>query len=362
MKTPCLCLALASFLAGIALTGLGIGRAADAPATSGDKADKDNTLVYRAETPDKTWDGWGSAAPPDTTPGTKPEVIPEVFHIVENAPSPRTFSGKVVVDGPLDGVEVGIVSLVGIHWNLPDAYQWEPVGPDGTFSILDKNYPNAAKALVVRGPNTTWTFLRYNFTPQQAGTDIVLKAGPSRKIRLTASGSDMVNLTQVGYEPFTAHTAYDDLGHDLRRQRFDYDKSGDQDHFDLELPIGEIAIFVHRAGYADFYQIVDTTKASHIHFVLRKAGRMKITVLDADGKPKEGVALGWMNPAAPLSIWQTKTGPTGIVFPDHLVPGTFSLNVQGFPGRKVEVKEGQVTELTYQDGTPPAAPVFSPSP
>jgi len=331
-----------------------------ADTTSGDK---DKTLVYRAETPNQVWNGWGAVAPPDPNPQKAAAPVPEQFAVVETMGKvPRVFTGTVVVDGPKDGVEVGLISLVGIHWNLPDAYQWEPVGPDGKFSITDKFHLDAPKALAVRGPNTTWTFLRYNFGSGQSGEDIVLKAGPSKKIRLTASGSDMVDLDKVGYEPFHAKTQFDDDNKPLRRQRFDYLKSGDAKFEDVMLPVGEIAIFVHRTGYADFYQIVDTTKADHIHFVLRKAGRMKITVLDASGKPENGVRIMWVNPAAPLSLWETKTGETGIVFPDHLVPGTFELNVSGFPSNKVEVKEDQVTEITYQEDKPPTVPVFTPAP
>lgn len=344
-----------SLAIGIALAGL-IPAHADDPSSD---ADKKSTIIYRAETPDKVWDGWGNSSPPPTHPEKGPAPF-EQFEIVDNTGGgPRTFAGKVVVAGPMDGVEIGLVSLVGIHWNLADAYQWEPVGADGTFCITDKNYLDASKALVVRGPNTTWTFLHYNFTPQQAARDIVLTADPSKKVRLTASGSDMVDLTQVGYEPFHAATQFDPSNKPLRRQRFDYLHSGDQKYVDTVLPVGEIAIFVHRGGYADYYQIVDTTKADHIHFVLRKAGRMKITVLDSDGKPKNGVQVSWVNQAAPLSLWQTKTNETGILNPDHLVPGNFDLDVQGFPHSKVEVKEGQVTELVYQDGKTPDAPVFT---
>ena len=350
MKTNSLLIAV-TLLGGACFTA---GHAAD-PSPN----DKAKTIIYRAETPNKVWDGWGNASPPDPHPEKAGPAPFEQFEVIDRKGAElRTFAGKVVVDGPTDGVQIGLVSLVGIHWNLADAYQWEPVSADGTFCITDKNYPDASKALVVRGPNTAWTFLHYNFTPKQAGRDIVLTADPSKHVRLTASGADMADLDKVGYEPFHAVTQLDAQGNALRRQRYDYLKSGDEKYVDTVLPVGQIAIFVHRSGYADFYQVVDTTKADHIHFVLRKAGRMKITVLDADGNPKANVPVNWVNPAAPLSLWAAKTNEAGLVAPDHLVPGTFELNVQGFPHSQVDVQENKVTELVYQDGKTPDAPVF----
>jgi len=46
----------------------------------------------------------------------------------------------------------------------------------------------------------------------------VLHAAPSKKVRLTASGEDMKNLTKVWVEGFDAQTQYDDKGNGLRRQ------------------------------------------------------------------------------------------------------------------------------------------------
>ncbi len=91
----------------------------------------------------------------------------EQFSLVQNSKAPRTFSGKVVIDGPLTGVEVGLVSLVGVHWVNPDAYQWQAVNPDGTFSLTDAHYPTAPKALVVRGPPDAVDFFALQLRPQR---------------------------------------------------------------------------------------------------------------------------------------------------------------------------------------------------
>jgi len=350
MKTCVLSVALLS----LALSAASLSHAAD-PAPN----DKKSTIIYRAAKPGQVWEGWNDDSHAITHPEKTPAAF-EQFEVVDQVgAAPRTFSGKVVVDGPMTGVEVGLVSLVNIHWNVPDAYQWEPVAADGFFNLTDKNHLDASKALALRGPNTAWCFLHYNFSPQQGAKDIVLTAVPSKKVRLTASAADMVDLDKVAFEPFDAGNVTDAEGRGLYLQQYGYLKTGDQKYLDVMLPVGEIAIYVHRGGFADYYQIVDTTKANHIHFVLRKAGRMKITVLDADGKPKPNWAVNWNNPEAYLSFWEVKTNAAGVTTPDHLVPGTFDVTVSGFEKNKVEVKEDMVTEITYQDGKPPTEPVFS---
>lgn len=47
----------------------------------------------------------------------------------------------------MEGVEVGLVTQVGIPWTLKDAYQWEKVAPDGSFSITDARYIHGDTAL-----------------------------------------------------------------------------------------------------------------------------------------------------------------------------------------------------------------------
>jgi len=315
---------------------------------------KDNTLIYRASVPDQPWNGWGASSPPNPHPELEPTPVPEQFDLVENGPSPRIFSGKVVVKGPsMTGVEVGLISLVGIQWNVPDAYQWQPVAPDGTFSITDAHHLDAPKALAVRGPYTPWTFFRYNFNSTQSAKNIVLKADPAKIVRLTASGADMVDLSDVGFEPFHAHTQFDDQGKPLRRQQLNYYKSGGQKFMDLVLPMGEIAIFVHHQGFAGYYQVIDTRRANHFHFVLLHAGRIKLVVVDQNGQPKGNFTVHWINPAAPLSLGAWGMKADGQLLLDNLVPGTIELSVPGFAMKKVEVAEGKTTEVRLQDGIDP---------
>jgi hypothetical protein len=94
---------------------------------------------------------------------------------------------------------------------------------------------------------------------------------------------------------------------------------------------------------------VDTRKASNLHFVFKKAGFMKISVLNKDGTPKSRVHVSWVNPKAPLSLWDEDTKASGVLSPDNLVPGTWEVSVDGFEMQKANVREGQVTELVFQD-------------
>ena len=313
-----------------------------------------NTLVYRADTPQGQWNGWGHSSPVKADADKTPAPGPEQFTVVEATPNVRrTFSGKGAGLSSLDGVEVGLVSLVGVHWVNKEAYQWEKVAADGTFSITDTHYTDAGKAIVLRGPDTAWTFLRYDFKPNEGGKDIVLNATCSKKITLTASGPDMKDFTKVQVEVFDAYAPSDDHGKSLRRQRHGAFESGDQSSMDVPLPNGEVALFVHHKGCAGFYQIIDTRKADHFHFVLNTAGQLRILALDANGNPKSGVVANWINPAAPLSISNNTTKDNGESLAENLVPGTFHLNVNGFGSYTIDIQGGNVTKVLLQDGKDP---------
>ncbi|MDD5262884.1 MAG: hypothetical protein PHD76_13650 [Methylacidiphilales bacterium] len=336
---------------------------------------RDHTLIYRAEIPKVAWSGWGYSSPHDPDLKKKPAPAREQLDLVENNSNmprifsgkmmdyfvaflfphmfdnkPRTFSGKVLGPESMKGVEIGLVSLVGIQWNHDDAYQWTPVAADGSFSITDARYQNAGKALVVRGPNTAWTFLRYNFAPGQSGKNIVLKSAPSKKVRVTASGPDMQDLGKVAYEAWPAFAQIDDEGNALRRQRLGPYNFSDQKFMDLVLPAGEVALRVQCEGWASYYQIIDTREADHFHFVLLHAGKMKISVLNAEGKPKTGVRASWMNPAAPLSFGQTRIKDDGILLLNSMAPGKFDVTVGDANMDGIEVQEGYVTDIVLQDG------------
>lgn len=310
-----------------------------------------NTLVIQAKAAEQPWNGWGFSSPVANEPA--PTARAEEFDLVKDAASPRVFSGRVMVQGPLDGVEVGLVSLVGVHWVNPDAYQWQPVNPDGSFSLTDTHYPDAAKAIAVRGPNTPWTFLRYNFAPTESATNIILHGDEPRKIQLSVSGADGRDLSQSSFEFFPAQAQYDDFGKALRRQRLGEFESGDQTAAEIVAPPGKIAVFAHHDGYASYYQVIDTRQAEHFRFVLCAPGRMKITVLDQAGNPKSGVRVNWVNPAAPLSISGTSTDGNGVIVQDNLSPGTFFLNAPGFKPRKIQVEENQLTDIKFRDGIDP---------
>jgi beta-lactamase regulating signal transducer with metallopeptidase domain len=309
-----------------------------------------DTLVIQAKLADQPWNGWGFSSPADHAPDA---TQAEEFDLVKDAAYPRVFSGRVKVPCQLNGLEVGLVSLVGVHWVNPDAYQWQAVSPDGTFSIKDSRYLNASKALVLRGPNTPWTFLRYNFAPNESGTNIILHGDEARKIALSVSGADGRDLPQASFEFFPAHAQYDDSGQTLRRQRLGEFESGGNTLADVVAPAGEVAVFAHRDGYASYYQVIDTRQADHFRFVLQHPGRMKITVLDRDGHPKSGVRVDWLNAAAPLSLSGTSTDGNGVIVQPNLSPGNFDVSVTGFASFKVKIQENQLTEVNLREGTGP---------
>src|SRR5688572_23813812 len=81
---------------------------------------EESTLVYRAKAPTQNWNGWGLSSPPassDSSDALAGPLAPERFNLVESAGSkPRIFSGQVEGLQSFEGVEVGLVSLVGVHW------------------------------------------------------------------------------------------------------------------------------------------------------------------------------------------------------------------------------------------------------
>ena len=337
------------------------GEPASAPASSG----TGGIIIYRAATPDKMWDGWGYSSPANPDQEKEAAPVPEQFDKIQNeGKEPRTFSGKVVGLDSLAGAEVGLVSLVGTHWVNKEAYQWQPVAADGSFSMVDARYQDAGKALVLRGPDTAWSFLRYDFAPGESGSNIALKPVPSKKVRLTAGVADREELSKMQWEAFPAHTQYNDKGLALRRQRLGKFDAADKSYVEAVLPLGEVALYITNPDCAAHYQIIDTRKGDHFHFVLKPAGHLKITALDSNGNPKVGVHATWINPAAPLSISQRDTGKDGAFVADGLVPGTFHVTIAdaAWGTRTVEIKEGSTTEIHLQDGDDPAISQTEPQP
>ena len=174
----------------------------------------------------------------------------------------------------------------------------------------------------------------------------------------------MENLTNLGVEPFYAYTKFNDRGAALRRQRLGIYTSQNNKQVEVLLPLGEVALYVTRAGWASFYQIVDTRKADHFHFVLNPAGHLKIRVLDKEGNPQPGVRADWVNPTAPLSISGATTAENGELRADSLVPGIFQVTISGFGGYRIEVQGGSETEVILQEGKAPAISLskFHPTP
>lgn len=303
----------------------------------------ENTVIYHAETREKSWDGWGLSGPPsepEENGGREQMTLHE-----SDGHSPRVFSGRVVGRENFDGLEVGLVSLVGVHWVNPEAYQWTPVAPDGTFSLTDANYQDAGKALVVRGPDTPWTFFRFNFDPRQSATDIQIRPEVGKKVTLTISGENMRPQPDLGFEVFPATTQRGDDGQPLRRQRLGQFKSGKKRQVDCVLPLHPVSILIGGKGFSRFYQTIDPREADHFHFVLQRGATMKVVLRNQDGTPRPGVRIRWVNPAAPLSISGGVTNEKGIMVRDGLAPGTFQVNAPGFPPQEVELRAGQETGL-----------------
>lgn len=305
----------------------------------------ETTVVVHASTPQTAWSGWGYSGP--AAPASAPAIpqAPAKFKLVENS---RTFSGTVTGLKSPEGVEIGIVSLVGVHWVNPKCYQWQPVNADGTFSITSNAFPEAGKALVVRGPEIPWTFLAQDFAPNQGARDVVIPVPAARKVRISVGSSEQDQRTSANFEFFPANREFGNDGKPLRRQRLDQVRLKDQSSAEVWLPRAPVAVLVGSKGLASAYQVIDPREGDHFHFVLQAGGTLKVTTQDAEGNPVPNVRIDWINPAAPLSLSNGRTNEAGVLERDSLTPGPFALRAEGFAPGKATVESGRTTEVVLQ--------------
>ncbi|HEX8372370.1 MAG TPA: hypothetical protein VF585_06300 [Chthoniobacterales bacterium] len=305
-------------------------------------AEKQKTVIVPAETPKGVWAGWGSSTPPSADVQRPPAPSFELKTV--GAGETRSFSGRV--EGRKEGerLEVGLISLVGIHWvNEGETSQWQPVAEDGTFTIESAKYPDARKAICVRGPEAPWTFFPYDFAAKEAASNIIIRIPERRVITVTVGSTEEERLEGLKVEPFI-DGAVDHQGKPLRRQRLGYHEGRDAA---VRLVVGAmpIALYVQCTGKATRYQLIDPTAADHFHFLLTTGGQLEISVR-ADGTPAANHPVQWINPAAPLSYGRANTDASGNLVVRNVVPGEFSITVNGVE-QKIVVGAGEPTKVVF---------------
>jgi hypothetical protein len=303
------------------------------------------TQVVQPDELKESWDGWGNGTGKEETP---PPYVKESLTVTAVDPgAERTFKGRV--DKRLAGekLEVGIVSLIGIHWIKKDNYEWSPLAEDGTFSVTSKYEPGVAKAICVRGPDAPWTFYPYDFKAWENGEGLVITLPERRRVTITAGPAEGQFFEKIAFERFTPGTAFGIDGEELRRQQYGRYTSDDKGRIEIVFPAAPIALFLGSPGQAKSYKFIDPREADHFHFILNPAGFMDITVLNPDGTPAKGKQVNWQNPAAPLSLHRGTTDDKGKLLAKDLTPGKFGISCES-ESQQIEVKPGETTPVNFK--------------
>lgn len=306
------------------------------------------TLTVEPDDLKGSWDGWGNGTGKEET---APEYVKDALAVVEVEPGvERTFAGRVEGRLPKETLEIGIVSLVGIHWIKKENYEWSPLGEDGTFNVSSKVELNARKAICVRGPEAPWTFYPYDFAAHENGEGIVITLPERKKVTITAGEHEGEFLPKIAFERFTPGSAFslDGSGQELRRQQYGRYTSDPEGKIEIVFPAAPVALFLGAPDHAKSYKIIDPRTADHFHFILKKAGRMEITVLNPDGTPAKDHRVNWVNDKAPLSLYTKKTDDKGIALGKDLTAGIFSVSAEGTDSREVEVKAEETLPVVFQ--------------
>jgi RNA polymerase sigma factor (sigma-70 family) len=242
-----------------------------------------------------------------------------------------TFTGRVEGlkrsgGGP---AEVGIVSMVGVQWTTNANYQWQRVGPDGTFSVTVDRRPEARRALAVRAKGQPTTFLRAEFEPDESARDVVVRMKSGRTVTLTARGLRGKPVGWFKAEIFNAYDVPDDRGRVLEMQRLDAPATS-SGRLALDLPLEPVALLISGTGVAPYYHVLDARDADSFQFDLMAPCRITGTVTRSGGLepvPNQRVLL--VNDDAPLSATARKTNAAGAFDVPTGVPGTYEISVAG---------------------------------
>src|SRR5215212_1107630 len=100
-------------------------------------------------------------------------------------------------------------------------------------------------------------------------------------------------------EVFNAYIVTDDQGNELRPQRFGNPVARDG-AIVLDLPAEPFGVLLAAEKVAPYYELIDPREASHFHFKMLAAGRIRGVVTRA-GKPAVSEGVFMVNNAAPMS-------------------------------------------------------------
>jgi RNA polymerase sigma factor (sigma-70 family) len=255
-----------------------------------------------------------------------------------------TFSGRVEGLNQTEGAEVGIVTMRGVQWTSSRNFQWEPIKPDGTFSITANTFPTERRALQVRAIGQATTFLRAEFEADESASDIVVRMKPSKTVTLKLRDTKDSPVPTFNLEQFNAFDLQDDQGRPLELQRFAI-KQGQAGKVDVVLPLEPVGVLMSGTGVAPYYQIIDPREADAFEIKMMSAARVK-GIVTKNGEPVENFAVYLVNDAAPMSAIYRKTNKDGGYTLTNGVPGTYRLRAKN-KHATVEVGEGETKEVNF---------------
>jgi hypothetical protein len=282
-------------------------------------------------------------------PGPKPEDVKQVKEEFHRYKTPEgeeaTFKGRVEGLKKIEGAEVGIVTMRGVQWTNMQNYQWEPVKPDGTFSITSARFPDQKRVLAVRpSKSEAATFLRTQFDADESADGVVLRVKPTKPVTIRVKNTKGVAVAfQV--EQYDGYTVQDDDGNNLEMQRLDVPRFGNG-KLTLALPEEPVALYIGGKGIAPYYKVIDPRQADEFEFKLLSSAIIKGTVTHG-GKPVQGAVLFLINDAAPLSAAYRRTDKDGHYVWPNGVPGTYRVSLKD-KHEVIDVAEGQTGQVDFE--------------
>lgn len=309
------------------------------------------TKTIQAEEQSEPWNGWAKDGKSRPGWGNVPPEPGTVTIVNAEPKAPRTFAGRVEGLDSYEGAEVGIVTLSYIYWiRQKETFRWQPVNADGTFNMTDERSPEENKAVFLRAPGRPWTHFSYVFKAPEGGKDIVLRAEPGKRVRITADIAGKP-VTDFGIERFVLNAAWkhdnNPAGYQWSSQT--WTKKDSNGVLMLDLPLKPIGLYLFAQGAACEWQVVDAREFDNLHFSLMPEGRLTLTVVK-DGQPQPKTPTSAINETAAFSLRGGQSNAAGVWELGGMAPGMWELTIAK-QGAKLDIAPGETVTATYDLAT-----------
>jgi RNA polymerase sigma factor (sigma-70 family) len=260
-------------------------------------------------------------------PSTQPVAIADTLtRFATPAGEKDTFSGRAVDVVDEASAQAAVVYLRGAHWLNNANYQWQKLGPGGTFNLTADKFPDAQKALAIRAKGQSVTYLRAEFARGESAKDVVVHMLPTKMVTLAFKEPSGLEATGCKVEIFTGDRT-DDQGRALNMQRLDATTAAGGT-IAVRVPLEQVALFITGDRIAPYFQTIDPRASDRYELNLLAPAHISGRVTDR-GKPVVGQRVVVSNDAVDLSTVNCKTDGQGRFRLIHGAPGMNSISVKG---------------------------------